>query len=369
MKKRLIAAIAAVAVMSTVFVGCGKTEDKPTADKSAAKKELKEIKVGLVSDQGGVHDGSFNQSAYKGITDAEADKSLNAKALKPIESKSTDQYIPNLKIMSTSADLVIGAGFMMQQAMIDVVKQVPDKKFMIIDGEVPSPNALSVTYKEHEGSFLAGVMAGKLTKTNKIGFIGGVEGPVIGRFEAGFIAGIASVNPEAAKGLMPKDEKSHGTYVKYAASFDKAELGEEAATMLYNQGVDIIFHAAGGVGLGVFKAAQKLNKFAIGVDSDQAVAESSKAYKDVILFSMQKKVDEAVLQAIKDLQNGEFKGGKHLELGIKENGVRIADTLHANVTKDSKALADKASDMIKDGKLKVPGTQKELIEFKPVEIK
>lgn len=370
MKKRLIAVVAAVAVMSTVFVGCGKTEDKPAdkpATKTETKTEAKEIKVGLVTDEGGVHDGSFNEAALRGIKKAASE--LKIKELNSIESKAADQYEPNIRTMASSGDLVVGAGFMMAQAMENVAKQTKDKKFVLIDGEVKAPNALSVSFKEHEGSFLAGVMAGKLTKSNKIGFVGGKEGDVIGRFESGFIAGVASVNPEAAKGLMPKDEKAHGTYVKYVDSFVKQELGEEAATMLYNQGVDIIFHAAGGVGLGVFKAAQKLNKFAVGVDSDQAVTAAD--YKNVILFSMEKKVDVAVFESIKDVQSGNFKGGVENKkvLGMKDNAVGIAPTLHANVTKESKELSDKAADLIKKDTIKVPGTLDELLKFKVVEIK
>ncbi|WP_027631589.1 BMP family lipoprotein [Clostridium hydrogeniformans] len=362
-RKRLIAALSAVAVVATIFAGCGsKDKDKGGATTTGAK-----VKSGLVTDQGGVNDGSFNESANRGIE--KAAKDLGIEKLNAIESKTVDAYEPNLKTMSGTADLTVGAGFMMIQAMENVSKQLPDKKFLLIDAEVKNPNVLSILFQEHEGSFLAGVMAGKLTKTNKVGFIGGKEGEVINKFEVGFIAGVMSVNPEAGKALMPKDEKTPGQFVKYVDSFDDQQKGVEAAKMLYNQGADIVYHAAGGVGLGVFKAAKEMGKFAIGVDSDQAVTPSAKSYSDIILFSMEKKVDVSVFNTLKELKDGKFDGGKLHKLGVKEGAVGIAPTLHKEVTKEAQDLAKKAEEMIKSDKVVVPATRAELLKFKAVEIK
>lgn len=363
MKKRLVAALSAMAVAATVLAGCAKPAPEPA--KPGAGDTTKKLKVGLVTDQGGANDGSFNEAADRGIKNAV--KELGIERLNPIESKQQEQYQPNLKTMSGTADLTVGAGFMMVESMAAIAKQVPDKKFLIIDGVVESPNVASFLFKEHEGSFLAGVMAGKLTKTNKIGFIGGKEGEVIGRFESGFIAGVASVNPEAAKGLMPKDAKSHGQFVKYIDDFSDQGKGKEAANMLYSAGADIIFHAAGGAGEGLFKAAQEKKLWAIGVDSDQAVTKP--AYKDVILYSMMKKVDVAVLDAIKNLKDDKFPGGKVVNLGVKEGAVGISDTVHPNVTAEAKDLAKKAETEIKDGKIVVPGTLEELLKFQAPALK
>ncbi len=359
-KKRLIATLASVAVVASLFAGCAGKNETPAGDNKAKK-----IKVGLVTDQGGVNDGSFNQSANEGIT--KAVKDLGIEKLNPIESKQQDAYEPNLKTMSGTADLTIGCGFMMMQAMENVSKQVTDKKFLIVDAVVNQPNVLSITYKEHEGSFLAGVIAGKMTKTNKIGFVGGKEGDVINRFECGFVAGVMTVNPEAGKLLMPKDEKTPGQMVKYVDSFGDQGKGYEAAKLLYNAGADIVYHAAGGAGLGVFKAAKDMGKYAIGVDSDQAV--TAKDYKDVILYSMEKRVDVAAIDTIKAVQDGSFKGGTHKVLGIKEGAVGIAPTIHKDVPKDALDLSKKAEDDIKSGKINVPGTRKELLEFKAPELK
>lgn len=363
MKKRLVAALSAMAVAATVLAGCAKPAAE--APKPGAGDTTKKLNVGLVTDQGGANDGSFNEAADRGIKNAAKELGIERKS--PIESKQQEQYQPNLKTMAGAADLTVGAGFMMVESMSAIAKQVPDKKFLIIDGVVEQPNVASFLFKEHEGSFIAGAMAGLLTKTNKIGFIGGKESEVIGRFESGFIAGVASTNPEAAKGLMPKDAKSHGQFVKYIDDFSDQGKGKEAANMLYSAGADIIFHAAGGAGEGLFKAAQEKKLWAIGVDSDQAVAKP--AYKDVILYSMIKKVDVAVLDAIKDLQKGSFPGGKVVNLGVKENGVGISETVHANVTAEAKDVAKKAETQIKEGKIVVPGTLDELLKFKAPALK
>ncbi|MBU3196489.1 BMP family lipoprotein [Clostridium algidicarnis] len=362
-KKKLVAALASVAVVATLFAGCASKTTE--GDKAPAAGDTKKIKVGLVTDQGGVNDGSFNESAVRGIE--QAAKDLGIQKLNPIESKQQDAYEPNLKTMSNQADLIVGCGFMMEDAMKNVSAQVADKKFLLVDAVVENPNVSSITFKEHEGSFLAGVIAGKMTKTNKIGFVGGKEGDVIGRFEAGFVAGVMSVNEEAGKLLMSKDEKTPGQNVKYIDSFDDQGKGFEAAKLLYGSGVDIVYHAAGGAGLGVFKAAKDMDKFAIGVDSDQAV--TAKDYKDVILFSMEKKVDVAVIDTIKDIQADKFAGGKLKVLGIKEGAVGIAPTVHPDVSKDAMDLCKKAEQEIKDGKIVVPGTRAELLKFKAVEIK
>ncbi|WP_027623752.1 BMP family lipoprotein [Clostridium lundense] len=369
-KKRVLSLLAATVMSVSLFAGCGGGEKKPEAGKEPAKQEAK-LKVGLVTDEGGVNDGSFNQSALVGI--GKAEKELKIEKISPIESKQQNAYQPNLKTMATTADLIVGCGFMMKDAMKNVSSEIKDKKFMIVDDIVDTPNTVSITFKEQEGSFLVGVIAGKLTKTNKIGFIGGREGEVINRFESGFAAGVMSVNPEAGKLLMPVGENvnklSPGKNVKYIDSFTDQQKGYEAAKMLYNSGCDIIFHAAGGAGTGLFKAAKELNRYAIGVDSDQAADPKLEKYKDTIIISMEKQVGESVIDVIKSIQEGKFQGGKHLVLGIKEDRVRVAPTINEKVvTKESKELSDKYKEAIKADKFKVPGTRKELKAFKVPQI-
>ncbi|WP_125153428.1 BMP family lipoprotein [Clostridium rectalis] len=365
-KKKVVSLLAAAVMSLSLFAGCGGSGEKKAESDNKAKET--KIKVGIVTDQGGINDGSFNQSAYAGIQKAE--KELGVEMISPIESKQQNQIQPNLKQMAGSADLVVGCGFMMKNPMIEVSKEVADKKFMIVDQVVESPNTVSITFKEQEGSFLVGVIAGKLTKTNKVGFLGGMEGDVINRFESGFIAGVMSVNPEAGKALMPVDAKTPGKNVKYVNSFDDQQKAYEASKMLYNNnGCDIVFHAAGGAGTGLFKAAKESNKYAIGVDSDQAADPKLKEYKDTIIVSMEKKVGDSVIDVIKSIKEDKFQGGKHIVLGIKEDRVRVAPTINEKVvTKEAQELSDKYKEAIKGDKFKVPATRKELKEFKVPQI-
>ncbi|MBE6056959.1 BMP family ABC transporter substrate-binding protein, partial [Clostridium sp.] len=193
----------------------------------------------------------------------------------------------------------------------------------------------------------------------------------INKFESGFIAGVKSVNPEAAKGLIGTKDKA-GAMVKYADSFTDTNKGYELGKSLYGAGCDIVYHAAGGVGIGLFKSAKELNKadkriWAIGVDRDQA-AEMTE-YADIILSSMVKRVDTATFNATKEVVDGTFKGGKHIELGLKEDGVGIAPSSNKNTSKETLELVEKYSKAVKEGKIKVPATREELVKFTPTEIK
>ncbi len=358
MYKRLGVIIALSALFIT-GIGCGGNQGGGNQVTSGA------LKVGLVTDQGGANDGSFNEAADRGIKKAEED--LGIKRLNPIESLQQEQYQPNLKTMAGAADLTVGTGFMMASSMKAVSQQLPDKKFLMVDITVDSPNVLSYVFKENEGAYLAGVMAGTLTKSNKIGFIGGKAGDVIERFEAGFAAGVASVNPEAAKGLIPVNANSHGTFVKYIDSFNDQSKAKEAANILYNSGVDIIFQSAGGAGQGVFLAAKERGKYAIGVDSDQAKLLPS--YADVILFSVIKRVDEAVYNAIENLQKGEFKGGSTVKLGVKEDGIGISETLNEAVTDKAKDARTRAEEIVRSESLIIPDTLEKLLKFEAPSLK
>ncbi|WP_426348463.1 BMP family lipoprotein [Alloiococcus sp. CFN-8] len=358
MYKRLVIIIA----LSTFFltgIGCGGNQGGASNEAGGA------LRVGLVADQGGVNDGSFNEAADRGIKKAE--ENLGIKRINPIESLQQEQYQPNLKTMAGAADLTVGAGFIMASSMKAVSEQLPDKKFLIVDTIVDSPNVVSYVFKEQEGAYLGGVMAGVLTKTNKIGFIGGKEGDVIERFEAGFAAGVASVNPEAAKGLIPASANSHGAYVKYIDSFSDQSKAKEAANILYNSGVDIIFHSAGGAGQGLFLAAKERGKYAIGVDLDQAKLLPD--YGDVILFSVIKKVDEAVFSAIENLQKGEFKGGSTIKLGVKEDAIGISETLNKAVTDKAKDARTRAEEVVRSESLIIPDTLDKLLKFEAPSLK
>ena len=358
MKNTKVIAVVLAAVMSTsLMAGCKKTtttgSTKAGETTVAGEKKTSTAKIGLSTDEGGRGDKSFNDAAINGL-----EKFGKEDGVKPtiVESKQASQYVQNLETLAKNNDLTVAVGFKMGDAMTTVAKAQKDKQFLIVDSVIEEPNVKSVLFKEQEGSYLMGVIAGKLTKTNKIGFIGGAESDVIGRFQAGFIAGVMSVNPEAGKLLLDK------TNVKYAGNFSDTNKGKELAKALYNSGVDVIFHAAGGVGLGVFDAAKEMKKFAIGVDSDQAAMLPD--FKDVILVSMMKQVDVAVYEATKEYSEGKFKTGTTV-LGLKENAVGLSPTQHDSLKNNAELqkLVEETSKKIQDGSIKVPATIKELEEM------
>lgn len=357
-KKRLIAALSAVAVIATLFAGCTGSSDSGDK-KEDSNKKASDIKVGMATDQGGLGDKSFNDSAYEGLQEIQKEYGIKPTVL---QSKQQENYEPNLKNLGKDCDITFAVGAMMKDSAEKVAKDMPDKNFALIDEVSDLPNIKSLTFKEQEGSFLMGVIAGSMTKTNKVGFIGGMDIPTIQRFEAGYAAGVKAVNPAAAEGLI------NDTTVKYAGNFTDSNKGYELAKALYNDGCDVIFHAAGAVGLGMFKAAKETGNWAIGVDQDQA--ESVPEYKDVILSSMIKKVDVATYDATKEVIEGTFKAGKGNEmvLGLKEGGVDMALTTKNNTPEDVIKLAEKYKQAIIDGKIKVPDTPEEVKEFKAPQI-
>jgi basic membrane protein A len=349
MNKKRLAALCVTAIMTvSLFAGCGTQKESGTTTAG------KTIKVGLATDEGGLNDKSFNQAADEGIKKAKTElKNVDYKA---IESKKKDEYQPNLQaLVDNSSDLVFGVGYQMGDEMTAIAKKYPDKKFAIIDSEVKLKNVASLTFKEQEGSFLTGVIAAKTTKTNKIGFIGGKDFELINRFAAGYMAGARTINPN-----IQFD-------VRYANDYANPTKGEELATSMYNGGCDVIYHAAGGTGLGLFKATKNMSKsdkklWAIGVDQDQAVIVPE--FADVILTSMMKRVDTATYDTVKNLdKDSKFDGGTTKVYGLKENGVDIAPSSNKNVPKDVLDLVGKYKKAIIDGTIKVPTTKEEAAKF------
>jgi basic membrane protein A len=357
MKKMLSLSMMFVLMFAVVLSGCGKakvesgasvapsvaptTTDAPAATVAPTDAPAAKFKVGMVTDVGGVNDNSFNQSAWDGLQLFGKDTGSEVKFL---QSKGDADYLPNLNTFaSDNTNLTWGIGFLMGDAMKTVAGQFPKSNFAIIDSVVDAPNVESVTFSENEGSFLVGVIAGLTTTTNKIGFVGGIKGDVIGRFEAGFVAGVAAVNPKAT------------VSINYAGAFDKPDLGKAAASTLYNDGVDIIFPAAGSTGNGVFNEAKERSKggkkfWVIGVDRDQSLTFGD----DITLTSMVKRVDKAVEIVSKGLVDGKFQGGKVTVLGLKDDGVGIPDTSSKNV---SAAILAKVADYkakIISGEIVVP---------------
>lgn len=289
-----------------VVSGCVGTESSTTVKGDVGKDAKTKLKVGIVFDKGGLGDKSFNDSAWRGVERAE--KELGIELIK-VESKSDSDYESNVRTMAEEgSQLVIAVGLGMDQAVSAVAPDFPDTKFAIVDGDAKGDNVLNLKFKEEEGSFLVGYLAGLMTESGKVGFVGGMEIPLIKKFEAGYHAGVATANPKAT--MLP---------VKYVGSWDDVDKGKANASVLFAEGADIVYHAAGRTGLGVIRAAKDAGKFAIGVDSDQDDIE-----KGTVLTSMVKRVDEAVFKTIQQLNDGKFEPGA-IVYSLKDNGVGTSD--------------------------------------------
>lgn len=364
-KQKFGLALSLVLAAGTILGACGKSEEK-AGDTAKTEKNESAFSVAMVTDVGGVDDKSFNQSAWEGLQEFGKNNGLEEGkgGYNYLQSKSDADYSTNLNKLSREGfNLVFGVGFLMVEDINTIAGQQKDTHFGIIDGVVEQPNVVSVLFKEQEAAFLAGVAAAKATKSNQIGFIGGMEIPVIERFESGFLAGVQSVNPDIK------------VNVHYTGAFDKAELGKTTAAQMYSSGIDVIFHAAGGTGNGLFTEAKDLKKkdpareiWAIGVDSDQTlegVVEIDGKNHNVILTSAMKGVKTAVIDISEKSKAGNFPGGQTLVYGLAEEGVNLAPINEEVSNKaDIESAVNEWSEKIKNGDITVPGTKDELANFK-----
>jgi basic membrane protein A len=337
--KRLLPAFAALALVSCKS-GAPAATPAPAATASPSGP-----RVGLVFDVGGRGDNSFNDSADRGLERAKKELGAQVEVLEPGDGSDRESALRQLA--SKKPDLVIGVGFLFTEDVTAVAKDFPGVKFACVDytvtpgAEIP-PNVTALEFKEEEGSFLVGALAALTSKVHRVGFVGGMEIPLIKKFEAGFKAGVKAADPKAA------------VNVKYAGltgeAFKNPTKGKELAIAIYSQGADVIFHASGSTGQGVFAAAQELNKLAIGVDSDQyALAPGH------VLSSMVKRVDVAVFDEITAVKDGKFQGGvRTFDLasgGVdyvydEHNKALIPDEVHAKIEELRKQIVA--------GKIQVP---------------
>ena len=297
------------------------------------------MRVGIVFDIGGKDDKSFNAAAWEGVKRAAKDFPIKLRDVEPGEPTSIE---PSMRAFAERGyDLIIGVGFAQMPIMESVAKDYPNIKFAIIDGVIDEPNVASLIFKEHEGSFLVGVIAGKTTKTNRIGFVGGMDIPLIHKFATGYAEGAKYANPKV---------EVYENYVGITdAAWNNPGKGKELAKAQIERGADIVFQAAGNSGLGVFDAAEETHKLAIGVDANQNWVKPG-----FILTSMMKRIDVAVYNTVKDLTEGKFQGGIHLN-GLNNDGVGYAlDDYNRNLIPQS-VLDDveRAKQEIIAGKIKV----------------
>ncbi|MDO4754564.1 MAG: BMP family ABC transporter substrate-binding protein [Bacillota bacterium] len=304
---------------------------------------LNRISMGMVADVGGIKDQSFNQSAWEGLQKAGAEFQMD---ISYVEAKKESDYQKNIQsLIDSDQDLIWGIGFKMQEDIRQAAIDNPNRSFALIDhdyGEDSVDNLLGVVFKAEEASYLMGVIAAKMTKTKKVGFVGGMDVPAIHRFLFGFLKGIEDT--DCAVELR----------IDYTDAFDSPEKGKESAHKLYREGVDLIFHAAGDTGNGVIEAAKESDKMVIGVDKDQyALA------PDHVISSAVKRIDLAMYEVAKELGQGNFEGGRTLILGLKESGVDIAQSTSKHVPADVLQYVQERRQQIIDGEIKVPASEEE----------
>lgn len=343
--------------------------------------------VGLVTDIGGRGDQSFNDSALRGLEtwaakatfkggkyepisdeawSASIPKDL-AEKVKPfpvqpvvVQSKAQEDYQPNLLLLiDQGAALTIGVGFMLENAVEAVARSNPDARFLLIDSPILDakgapqklPNVRTVVFREEEGSFLVGALAGLVAK-EKVGFVGGMEIPLIKKFEAGFKAGVKTTNPRAQ------------VLVAYTGSFDNVAAGKQVGQDFVAKGAEVVFQAAGSDGLGAIQAVKEAREggktvWAVGVDSDQ-----HHLAPNAMLTSMVKRVDLAVYEAARDVAEGSFTASD-VVMGLKEGAVSLAE-VRADFPGKAEALAkvEALKAKIVAGELKVPSNLAELEAFK-----
>ena len=339
LRKRISVFLAMVLVLGLI-AGCAPKAPAPAPETPAPVEQA--VKIAMVTDVGGVNDRSFNQSAWEGLQRAKNDLGVEVNYL---ESRQEADYETNIEtLVDQGNELVWGIGYLMGNTIEEAVKNYPDQKFAIIDYayENTPENLVGVVFKEQEASFLVGYIAGKMTKTNKVGFIGGMDFDVIHRFHYGFKAGVKFANPDAE------------ILEQYAGAFDKPAIGRSIAEGMYQQGADIIFHAAGDTGNGMIEVAREQNKFAIGVDKDQ-----NADAPDHVITSAMKRVDNAMFNVAEELKNGNFPGGSTVVYGLAEGGVDIAPTSNKHVSAEILAEVESLKAKIISGEIKVPQSKEE----------
>ena len=346
--KRRITALMMAAAMCMSLVACGgsntsTTENNNTAESgSAAAKDASDLKIGLVTDVGGVNDGSFNQTAWDGMERAGKDFGMTVNYL---ESSTDADYAPNLETFADEEyDMIISIGYMLADATRNAAEQNPDIKFAIVDdATIDLPNVTCLMFRAEQASYLAGYVAGKTTKTNNIGYVAGMANETMNQFGYGYCAGALDAKPDV------KIQQFN------ANSFGDAATGKTMANTAITNGADVIFHAAAATGLGVIEACHEAGVYAIGVDSDQ-----SSISPDTVLTSAMKRVDNAVYDAIESLVNGTLESSVPT-YDLAEGGVDIAPSKDL-IADDVVAEVEEVKEKIINGEIEVPADQESFEE-------
>jgi basic membrane protein A len=344
-----LAALLTAGVLSLAVTACGGSNDNKGSDNTGnSNAPQSDVKVGMAYDVGGRGDQSFNDSAAAGLDKAVADFGMTSDESEAVNGEAENAREDRLRTFADAGyDPIIAVGFAYEPAVDKVSKEYPDTHFAIIDDEtIQRDNVADLVFAEEQGSFLVGAAAALKTTTDHIGYIGGVETPLLQKFEAGYIAGAKAVNPnitvDTAYLSQPPDFSGFGDPAK----------GKTTAQGMYDNGADIVYAAAGGSGAGVFEAAADSGTKAIGVDSDQYKT-ADPSVKDVIMTSMLKNVDVAVYNYLKAVNDGTFPSGTtRYDLSVDGVGYSTSGGFIDDIT----SKLDDYKQQIIDGKIKVPTT-------------
>ena len=317
------------ALTSLLIAGCG-SQQSPTA--GAAERP----EVGVVLSDVGLGDQSYSDAAFRGLAKSRDEDGILFDYRELDQAGSYDEAFKQL--IEKDNDLIIGLGYMVKESLEAAAKAHPEKQFLIVDDKSELPNVASITFKEEEGSYLAGVVAGMTTKSSRVGFLGGVESDLLKKFQAGYEQGVKAANPAA-------QVKS-----TYAGDFGDSDLGASIASkMMKDDAIDVIYTAAGLTGVGALQEAERQGHYAIGVDADQFfIAEKA------VVTSMVKNVDTAIFKAVGTFnENGGSFPQKDMVFGLKEEGVGIAPIRVANLTPQQQEKIDELKEALISGKIAI----------------
>lgn len=365
-KTKLLSTILAMVLVAGMLAACGRTPETPSSTAPAETAPSAEpaeepaddaaptdgaFSAALVTDVGGINDQSFNQSAWEGMQRLESDKGVKVSFL---ESKKDADYAPNLaKVTDDAPDIVWGIGFLMKDALAAAAESNPDQRYALVDDVFEAgqyPNAIGVQFQAEQSSFLVGYIAAHKTETNHVGFLLGMESPVMDRFKYGYEAGVRYGAKELGKEIQYD--------FALAESFSDTAKGKAMAQKMYTDGADVIFHAAGQTGSGAIEAAKEMNKMVIGVDLDQNFLAP-----DNVITSALKNVGNAVYDITGRIMDGEELGGTNVTMGLAEGGVGIAPSSDKHLSAELLAQVDELQQKIIDGEIVVPYTQEDFDAF------
>ena len=306
---------------------------------TAAFAQAGAVKPAIVYDLGGKFDKSFNEGVFNGAERFKKEAGIEYRDFEPQNDSQREQAMRRFARDGFSP--ILAVGFSQETALKKVAEEFPNVKFAIIDSVVEKPNVQSIVFKEHEGSFLVGLLAAQASKSGKVGFVGGMDIPLIRRFACGYVQGAKHAKKDA--------EVFQNMTGTTGAAWNDPAKGAELAKSQIDRGAEVVYHAAGGTGVGVLRAAADAGKLGIGVDSNQNGLHPGK-----VLTSMLKRVDVATYNTFKQAKDGTWKAGVSV-LGLAEDGVGFALDEHNKslVTAEMKAAADKAAADIKSGAIKV----------------